>query len=134
MRPYLVTFNIAQIDQSDLLKHLDTSRQIKNWYLPFAGAVLVVTDWTTVAADLKELIHHRFPALTFVVTPLDPATSNGWMPKLFWDLVKEPLSSGRWDQHPDSLGALLGLNPGAEVKKPDSLLALLQSYKKDKQK
>ena len=101
MKPFLLAWNAGQMQVlgKTVLAFLDTKREIKNWYTPYVGTILLVADDDQTAATLAGVIRDRFPGLSFVVTPVDPRLTDGWMPKVFWDLVREPKSSGRW---PDS--------------------------------
>jgi hypothetical protein len=99
MRPFLLVWNSAQIEvfQGTLLAFLDTRREIRNYYVPFLGAVLLIADHAQSPLSLSNLIHDRFPTLLLTVLPADQWATQGWMPRPFWDLVHNPKSSGRWD-------------------------------------
>jgi hypothetical protein len=113
MLTFLVTWNAGQnvLWQKELLAFLDTKFAVKNYYAPFVGAILLVTSPEQNIQTVKDMLHQRFPDALFVVTRLDPASAQGWMPKLFWDFINEPKSSGHWDKvNNDALLALLGMD------------------------
>jgi hypothetical protein len=105
--------------QQAVLDHLDTRREIKNYYVPFIGAILLVADKDQTPSSLRAIIHEGFPFLQHAVMPADPWSVDGWMPKAFWELMHHPQSSGRWDYPPAatpppslaSLSKLLGVPP-----------------------
>jgi hypothetical protein len=112
MRPFLMVWNSAQLNvmQAQLTSYLDSHPEIKNYYAPFLGTILLVADHSQTPSKLSWIIHNRFPTLMFSICPVDQWGANGWMPQLFWDLIREPKSSGRWDA--GSLAAIAGLlNP-----------------------
>ena len=106
MKTYLLTWNAGQVEvmQKDILDYLDTMPTIQNWHTPFLGAVLIVAEDTQSAHSLATSIHPRFPSLLFAIAPVEPLTSNGWTTQVFWDLVTNPKSSGRW---PNRYGEML---------------------------
>ena len=102
MKPYLMVWNSAQTDvwQQQLLDYLDTRPEVKNWFVPFLGTILLVADQAQNPSTLSNLIHGRFPTLLLAITPADSLSTNGWMPQKFWDLIREPKSSGHWPDTP----------------------------------
>ena len=99
MRPFLLVWNSAQFDvyQAHLLAYLDTRPEIKNYYAPFLGTVLLIADQNQSPSTLSNMLHSRFPSLLIAVSPADQWSTNGWMPQVFWNLIQNPTSSGKWD-------------------------------------
>ncbi len=98
MRPFLLVWNAAQLDimQDQLLAYLDTRNEIRNYFAPFPGTVLLIAEQTQTPSSLSHLIHNRYLEMTFAVLPADQWSTNGWMPKMFWDLMREPKESERY--------------------------------------
>ena len=115
MRPFLLGWNPTQLLQQDLLDYLDTRQEIKNYFVPFLGTVLLVADQDQAPTTLARMLHLRFGDLLFTVSPADSWATQGWMPRVFWNLVQEPKSSGRWSAPPggtvNSLAELLKVLP-----------------------
>ena len=111
MRPFLLVWNSAQVDvyQQQLLAHLDSRPEIKNYYAPFLGTILIIADQNQSPSSLSNLIHMRFPSLLIAVSPADQWSIDGWMPQVFWNLIQSPRSSGKWDPAPPGLQALADL-------------------------
>lgn len=113
MRPFLMVWNSAQVTvlQQQILAHLDTKIEIQNYYTPFLGTILLVAQAGQTPSSLSWLVHNRFPNLQFAITPVDQWGTNGWMPQIFWDLINNPKSSGRWpsgpQQNSSSIASLL---------------------------
>ncbi len=112
-----MVWNSAQTNvmQFEVTNHLDLQPEIRNYYVPFLGTILLIAAQTQTPSTLSWLIHNRFPTLTFSICPVDQWGTNGWMPQLFWDLIREPKSSGRWDAA--SIATLAGLLDAAKKKK-----------------
>lgn len=132
MKPFLLTWNAAQtiVLQTHLLEYLDTKREVRNWHTPFLGTILVVAGDGQTATSLAAMIRSRFPGLRFAVTPLESSSTDGWMPGVFWDLIREPKTSGRWPD--DSLQGTLASLMGA--RKPDYALPSLADILAQKKK
>jgi len=95
MRTFLLLWNPGQnvVMHDQIAAFLDTRLEIKNWFSPFVGTILLVTDLTQVPGTVAETIRSRFAEFHFAVTPVEPWGTQGWMPKLFWDLVQQPFPS-----------------------------------------
>lgn len=99
MRPFLLVWNVAQLEvlQPHLLGFLDSRPEIKNYYVPFIGVVLLIADQNQSPSTLSNMLHAQYPNMLLSVLPADQWSVNGWMPQVFWDLISHPRSSGRWD-------------------------------------
>ena len=138
MKPFLMMWNSAQaaVWQQQILDYLDTRPEIKNWFTPFLGTILLVADLTQNASTLANIIHPRFPELIFAITPADVQMTNGWMPQVFWDLIRTPKGSGRWPEISnierrlaDTLASLYetaGPHYDQAIERPDSVTTLGQ--------
>jgi hypothetical protein len=102
------------------------------------GTVLLIGGEAQTPSTLSNLIHGRFPALLLAVTPVDLVSTNGWMPQVFWDLIRQPKSSGRWPDTPTpysdrlkALADLYGKAPQQQQRLP-TIADILEEYKKQK--
>ena len=94
---FLVSVPPNGLDRKTLQSYLDETREIKNWLSPYAGMVLIVCDSNTTATFLMEKIHSKFPQLKFAVVEMRSESSNGWVSKEFWEMLKNPIATGRWN-------------------------------------
>jgi hypothetical protein len=94
MKAYLLVFNHIFVDRDALTKFLDSRPvEIRNWFTCFTHAVFIVSESTL--AELQALIHAQYPLTFFVITSLDPNSTEGWMPKATWDAINNPRPSGQ---------------------------------------
>lgn len=106
MKAVLITYNPMQAGQQALAAYLDTRHEVKNWYMPYAGAAIVVVDDVTSPSSLSWVIRTGFPALEFAIASVNSFQLQGWMPQPFWDMVNNPSSSGHSPNAP-SVAAIL---------------------------
>jgi hypothetical protein len=128
MKPFLLAWNPAQtvVMQEELVAFFDQRSEIKNWYAPFLGTILLIADSAQTSSTVANLVHGRFESLQFSVTPLDIQSANGWMPKPYWDLIEHPKSSGRWTDAPSTDNLLKTLAELYGKKEPGHLKSLAE--------
>lgn len=93
MRTYLITHNNFILPDESLRTFLDTRSEIMNWYRPFVGAVIVVSQHNQ--THLSNMLANRYPQKQFIITEMNAGTSDGQLFQQAWDFIKAPKSSGR---------------------------------------
>lgn len=133
---FLVTYDISAVASKDLLAFLDTLSEIRNWFSPFLGSILVVTRSSENQSTLSTKIHDRFPGIQVCVCPIEVGGANGWMPPKYWDILRDKPDSGRWPPDPPSLmdTLLSGLGEPSTSKAPHLGLSFSDFLNKDKTK
>jgi hypothetical protein len=94
MKPYLFSFNATMGTRQQVLDFLDTLPQVLNWYAPLPESVIIISERGV--SELQALIHNRYPMSYFIITEIPPGGNDGWLPKVAWDFINNPRSSGRW--------------------------------------
>jgi hypothetical protein len=97
MRSFLLSYDPFSVAQAHMTAFLDTRSEVRNWFAPFVGTLLLVAPHGQTPSTLTNMIRSHFPTLLLTVIPIDSLTANGWMPPQFWNLLNEPKSSGRWE-------------------------------------
>ncbi len=95
MRAYLLTFNEFIAPRQTVVDFLDTRREVLNWYAFGPAGIIIISRKT--AHELAAILHEQYPGLFFLLTEVDPAKTNGFLPKQAWDFMNMPRSSGRWE-------------------------------------
>jgi hypothetical protein len=90
-RCFLVGFNALSLPAHDLTGFLDTCEEIVNWYGILPGQLFVVSSLD--AKSINRLVGRRFPKEFFVVAPLDPSATGGWLPEDAWEMINHPQPS-----------------------------------------
>lgn len=94
MKTYLITHNDYIVSAESLQNFLDTRSEILNWYRPFKGALIVVSEQNQ--TYLSNMLVKQYPQKQFIITEISPETSNGQLFQPAWDFIKFPKSSGRF--------------------------------------
>ncbi len=109
MRAYVVNYNPLMLPTHELWGYFDSRSEILNWYLPFAGTIMVVSNHNP--TSLANLMSLRFPTHNFLITESNIYNTDGRLANVAWDFIRNPKSSGRWDGiGSGGLAALLGSN------------------------
>ena len=95
LKPFLITFDAAQINRQALLDFLDTRSEVKNWFAFLPTAIFVISDHS--AQQLAEAIRTGKPGISFVITAMPDGKNDGWLGKNVWEFINNPRSSGRWE-------------------------------------
>ncbi len=110
MKAYIISFNPLILPTNELLGYLDTRTEILNWYLPFAGTIMIVSNHNQTA--LANMMSARFPVHHFLITETNIFNTDGRLLNQAWEFIRNPKSSGRWDSNSYSgLAGLLGSSP-----------------------
>ena len=84
-----------------MLAYLDTRSEVLNWYTPFSGTVIIVSNY--LPNYLTNLISTKFPLHQFLITEANASAMDGRLPNTAWKFLQTPHSSGRWDTPLNSL-------------------------------
>lgn len=90
-RCFLVGFNALSLPVEDLTNFLDARSEVVNWYGILPGQLFVISALD--AKKINRLIVERFPKGLFLVTQMDPSTTDGWLPQEAWDFINRPQPS-----------------------------------------
>jgi hypothetical protein len=89
MTAYLFIFNtVGGASVEAIGKFFNSRDEVRHWITGFSHGMIVISDKST--AELQQLIHGKFPETWFLIDPIEPIASNGWMPQLFWDWINNP--------------------------------------------
>lgn len=107
MKAYIVNFNPLVLPTHELLGYFDMQPMVLNWYLPFAGTIMIVSNHNQTA--LANTISTRFPSHHFLITEANIFNTDGRLLNPAWEFIRTPKSSGRWENTGYSgLAGLLG--------------------------
>mgnify|MGYP001430434223 CR=1 FL=1 len=95
MKVYIISFNPLMLPVYELLNYLDTRTEVLNWYSPFAGTVLIVSNHNQ--TFLSNIISMQFPLQHFLITEATIYNTDGRLLNQAWEFIRTPKSSGRWD-------------------------------------
>lgn len=88
MNVHLLVFNASQSDRRTVQRAMDKLDVVENWYSFFDNAMCLASHLTV--DELSRLIRATFPDLVFMITTVDAAATNGWMPKAIWTFLTNP--------------------------------------------
>ena len=88
MKSYLLVYNGTQATRRSVTARIDSMDAIANWIAFFENALCLVSELNV--GELTEKIHVAIPDVQFVITPLDKAKKNGWLPKSVWNFMNLP--------------------------------------------
>jgi hypothetical protein len=109
MKAYIINFNPLALPTHELLGYIDNRHEVLNWYLPFAGTIMIVSNYNHTA--LANVIANDFPMHHFLITECNVFNTDGRLLNPAWEFIRTPKSSGRWDSlNYSGLAGLLGLN------------------------
>jgi hypothetical protein len=91
MRPYLITHNDFIIPDVSLRAFLDTRSEILNWYRPFIGAIIVVSQHNQ--TYMANMLLKQYPQKQFIITEMNAGTSDGQLFQPAWDFIRSPKPS-----------------------------------------
>ncbi len=94
MIPYLFCYSENMGPHQTILDFLDTLPVILNWYTLGSQGVIIISERTP--AELRILIHTKYPSGFFIISEMKPHLVDGWLPEEAWGFVNNPKSSGRW--------------------------------------
>ena len=102
--------------QAQVHSILNDTQAIDTWVAPFPHAAILISNLN--AQDLGAVLHRRLSDAWFLVTELNPASVDGWLPENLWSYVNQPGQA--WSQNlfenlpppRKSRGLLTGLVPG----------------------
>ena len=86
MNKYLLVFDPVDQGIDAMLDFVDGLPDVTDWHASLNSAVVLVTSADT--KSLTERVRDRFPEIRFVVTAIDPVTSNGILPRATWDFLQ----------------------------------------------
>ena len=88
MKVHLLVFNASQADRKTVQRFVDKLDLVENWFSFFDNAICLAS--TLPVDEVSRHIRRAFPELVFMMTTVDAATTNGWMPKAIWDFLENP--------------------------------------------
>ena len=88
MKTYILVFNDAQVDRKRLQQAVDRIEAVANWYAFFGNVMCLASDKS--ARVLSTSLRRDFPNLNFLITPVDPEQTGGWMPRSVWSFLNDP--------------------------------------------
>ena len=88
MKTYNISFSPLSFSMQDLLSFLDTRSEILNWYTPFSGMVIVVSNY--LPNYLTKLISEKFPRNQFLITEANVSSIDGRLPNTAWNFLQNP--------------------------------------------
>jgi hypothetical protein len=94
LKAFLFVFNPIGPSRQTVLDHLDTCREVKNWFAFFSNSIFIISDHTV--HELTAAVRKGLPQLQMVITEVPKGANNGWLDKKVWDFINNPKSSGRW--------------------------------------
>ena len=94
MKAYLFAYSQAWT-QAEVHAILDDTQAIKTWIAPFPYAAILISNLNSRA--LGAVLHRRLSDAWFVVTELNPASVDGWLPSNLWNYVNQPGQA--WSQN-----------------------------------
>ena len=93
MKSHLLTYSQATTPVQ--VQHmLNESGAIETWVAPFPYAAILVSKLDV--HDIAAILHSRLPGVWFMVTELDAAAVQGWLPRDLWEYVNDP--QGAWSR------------------------------------
>ena len=95
MKAYLFAYSQAWT-QAEVHAILNHTQAVETWIAPFPYAAILVSNLN--AQDLGAVLHRRLSDAWFVVTELNPASVDGWLPSNLWSYVNQPGQA--WSQNP----------------------------------
>lgn len=93
MKSYLLTYSQA-ITPAQVQHMLNETGAVETWVAPFPYAAILVSKLNV--HDIAAILHNRLPGVWFMVTELDAAAVQGWLPKDLWEYVNDP--QGAWSR------------------------------------
>ena len=87
MKAYLFAYSQAWT-QAQVHAVLNDTNAIETWIAPFPSAAVLISDLS--AQDLGAVLHRRLSDAWFIVTELNPASVDGWLPNNLWSYVNQP--------------------------------------------
>ena len=87
MKSYLLTYSQA-ITPAQVQHMLNETGAVETWVAPFPYAAILVSKLNV--HDIAAILHNRLPGVWFMVTELDAAAVQGWLPKDLWEYVNDP--------------------------------------------
>ena len=94
LKAYLLIFDVIAGSRQEILEHLNTCREVKNWFAAMPTAIIIISDKTP--DELRLAFQRKFPNRFHLVIAFEPNNYNGWLNKEVWDFIQHPKSSGRW--------------------------------------
>ena len=94
MKAYLSAYGQA-LTQAQVHALLNETNAIETWIAPFPSAAILVSNLS--AQDLGAVLHRRLSDAWFLVTELNPASVDGWLPENLWSYVNQPGQA--WSQN-----------------------------------
>ena len=95
MKAYLFAYSQAWT-QAQVHTILNHTQAVETWIAPFPYAAILISNLN--AQDLGAVLHRRLSDAWFVVTELNPASVDGWLPSNLWSYVNQPGQA--WSQNP----------------------------------
>ena len=103
MKTYLLTYTGDANIRNDITNFIDSRPEILNWFSPNQNMILLVSNFSIF--DIQSLFTTHHAGFFFVITEVDVNKTGGYMSKGFWEFIKHPKSSGKWEnQLQDSVG------------------------------
>jgi len=87
-RTYLLALEICSLTDSEQVRHyITTSQDFSSWWnhLPFIYLLDSALDQQAITAR----IHDRAPEARFLLTPIDAAEVDGWLPEVSWKWLEK---------------------------------------------
>mgnify|MGYP000413592481 CR=1 FL=1 len=89
---------VDMCDIDDIKELLDSTPEIKNWYVISRDIILVVSDSDlfNFRKTIQDLLHSKYNNLSFMIAIISQDTIDGWMPEKVWNFINTPTDSGYW--------------------------------------
>ena len=94
LKPYLLLFDVTFGNRQEILDHLNTCQEVKNWFAAMPTAIIIISD--TTPDKLRLAFRRKYPNRLHLITALEPNNYDGWLNKAVWDFIQHPKSYGRW--------------------------------------
>ena len=86
LKPYLLLFDVTFGSRQEILDHLNTCQEVKNWFAAMPTAINIISDKTP--DELRFAFQRKFPSRLVLITTLSPVTMLGGLIKQYGILFK----------------------------------------------
>jgi hypothetical protein len=90
LKSYLFVIDSSTMSLTVAISHIDKDDTIENWYTILPDAAILVSRLPVY--DLHGRLKALLPGQRYIVTRLDGAQKNGWLPKDTWASINKPVS------------------------------------------
>jgi hypothetical protein len=86
----LLHYNNSSGSQAEVQVFLNSCPNVKNWVTYLPHSFLVVTDLSPRELSLL-FLHFAGEKSMFMIISLTGSVIEGWMPKIAWDVIRDPM-------------------------------------------